>query len=473
MSPASFRSSLQGANNFICYSCRRTAFGVLKQPTLRPLHASPIFQQPRRRDFFSSNPSLSSARSNGADTPRDAASEIANPVLASKRKTARTPGTKTSLRRVGLEAQRTQAGILEHAGVRNQDGPAVAKLVTAYAVAEQYDLTKVVEILRSKGFEPDPLNTGLSQQVIHVQVPISSIYRSTNPSARDLSATDVGDIFIFPSGTLVTWALPEGFTSYFATRTLLPAAQNPHDEPVETEDLDYIEDSTREHSTIRGDTIILGTKGPDSPTTSDAGRQPVLEYQSVDTVLTKIAFSSGFARSTKLAVLETNLSTYLTSTADIPALLSKGSRLPFKLSRPFILRKTGQLLLLRAQLNLYSELTDSLPDLFWDSRHELNLENYYDQVGRALDVGIRIKVLNEKMTYAGEIATVLRERLSEKHGLFLEWTIIVLIAIEVGFEILRLWKEGFWGEVWQSHRPRGLQEDHDMVGAQRRVLDEK
>jgi required for meiotic nuclear division protein 1 len=167
-------------------------------------------------------------------------------------------------------------------------------------------------------------------------------------------------------------------------------------------------------------------------------------------VLTKIAFSSGFARSTKLAVLETNLSAYLASTADIPALLSRGSRLPFKLSRDFILRKTGQLLLLRAQLNLYSELTDSLPDLFWDSRHELNLENYYDQVGRALDVGIRIKVLNEKMDYAAEIATVLRERLSEKHGLFLEWTIIVLIAVEVGFEVLRLWKEGFWEEVWEG-----------------------
>ena len=92
---------------------------------------------------------------------------------------------------------------------------------------------------------------------------------------------------------------------------------------------------------------------------------------------------------------------------------------------------------------MYSELTDSLPDLFWDSKHELNLENYYDQVGRALDVGIRIKVLNEKMDYAQEIARVLRETLSERHGTFLEWTIIVLIAIEVGFEVLRLEKERF------------------------------
>jgi required for meiotic nuclear division protein 1 len=105
------------------------------------------------------------------------------------------------------------------------------------------------------------------------------------------------------------------------------------------------------------------------------------------------------------------------------------------------LRKTGELLNIRAQLNLYSELTDSLPDLFWDSRHELGLEGYYDLVGRALDVGIRIKVLNEKMDYAQEIASVLRETLSERHNLRLEWGIIILIAIEVVFEFTKQWSE--------------------------------
>ena len=56
-------------------------------------------------------------------------------------------------------------------------------------------------------------------------------------------------------------------------------------------------------------------------------------------------------------------------------------------------------------------------------------------------MGIRIKLLNEKMDYAQEIASVLRERLSETHGLRLEWIIILLIAVEISFEVLRLWKE--------------------------------
>ncbi|KAL2423456.1 hypothetical protein ABEF95_009107 [Exophiala dermatitidis] len=489
MRPSAVRPTLCLGTQYVCSTCRRAGHEALRQPGFRPLHASPIFQRPRRREFFSSNPALLSQTAQRRDGEQRPTETITPPSpspapatngtgtsavvqsSSSKRKTARSPGTKTSLRRVGLEAQRTKAGnLVRFSGSgsgREQEDSVTPKIVTAYAVAEQFDLNKVVEILRNKGYEPDPLGTGLFPQVLHVQVPISSIYRSTNPGARDLSSTEVGDVFIFPSGTVVTWALPEGFTSYFATRTLLPAAINPHQEPIETEDLDYIEDPNREHSTIRGDTIILGTKRPDHSSENHGGGDDhqghESQYQTVDTVLTKIAFSSGFARSTKLAVLETNLSTYLASTADIPMLLSKGSRLPFKLSQRFILRKTGQLLLLRAQLNLYSELTDSLPDLFWDSRHELNLENYYDQVGRALDVGIRIKVLNEKMDYAAEIASVLRERLSEKHGLFLEWMIIVLIAVEVGFEVLRLWKEGFLEEVWEKRNKHEDQNGHERI----------
>lgn len=256
----------------------------------------------------------------------------------------------------------------------------------------------------------------------------------TNPSSTDLPSDEVGDLFVFPSGTVVAWSLPEGFTSFLATRTLLPAAEGAHVDELETEDLEFVEDPKRENSVIKGDTIILGTNSGHGDTEGSPAAQ-----QSVDTVLTKVAFSSGLARSTKLAVLESLLSNYFESTRPIPTLLSQGSRLPF--TRDFVLRKTGQLLSVRAQLNLYSELTDSLPDIFWDSRHELGLEGYYEQAGRALDVGIRIKLLNEKMDYAQEIASVLRERLSETHGLRLEWIIILLIAVEVGFEVLRLWKE--------------------------------
>ncbi|KAJ5293912.1 Protein of unknown function DUF155 [Penicillium antarcticum] len=366
-----------------------------------------------RKEFFSSNAHLKQEPNNTTEPD----------PKKQRRRNNRLPAAPTSLRRVAVEAQRSKDGFLSKAFLKEQG--LNQKTVTAYAVAEQFNIRKVRDILQEKGYEPDPLETGLFPQVVHVQIPIDSIRRVANPSSTDLPSDEVGDVFVFPSGTVVAWSLPEGFTSFLATRTLLPAAEGAHD--VETEDLDFVEDPNRENSLIKGDTIVLGTNPRHS------------HGQSIDTVLTKVAFSSGLARSTKLAVLESLLSNYIESTRPIPTLLSKGSRLPF--TRDFILRKTGQLLSVRAQLNLYSELTDSLPDLFWDSEHELGLEGYYEQAGRALDVGIRIKLLNEKMDYAQEIASVLRERLSETHGLRLEWIIILLIAVEVGFEVMRLWKE--------------------------------
>jgi uncharacterized Rmd1/YagE family protein len=274
----------------------------------------------------------------------------------------------------------------------------------------------VVEILSSHGFEIDPDGTAFdANEVVH---------------ARGVNG---GDIFVFPSGTLVTWSLPPDVV----TKQILRAAEDLHPPELrELEDLDFTTDTSREASTLKGDLVVLGT------------RKEHKEGDRLDTTLAKVAFSSGLARSTKLAVLETALTSYFESTRNVPALLSHGAGVP--LSRRFILQKTGELLSLRARLNHYSELTDSLPDIFWDSRSELGLEGYYEQVGRALDVNVRIRTLNQKMDYAQEIASVLRELSSEQHGTRLELIIILLIAVEVVFELRRIVLE--WGQEKEARK---------------------
>ncbi len=310
--------------------------------------------------------------------------------------------------------------------------------MTAICAAEEYDINEVARILEGLGHALDPYNTELHEQVVHVAFPVP-----TSPIGQEETTWSPGDLFVFPSGTVVAWAIPDSTLSSIVSSALLPAAKQPLGK-YEEEDLEYIEDPKRDSSSIKGDRINLGTKQPLSTTESDGKMSQMIDAETgqiqsrnLDTVLAKIAFSSGLARSTKLAVLEGLLEDYFESTKSIPAVLSRGGwRMPF--SRRFTSRKTGQLLSIRAQLNLYSELTDSLPDLFWDSRHELGLEGYYDQVGRALDINIRIKVLNEKMDYAQEIASVLRQHLSEAHGIRLEWIIIALIAVEV---VLAIWEK--------------------------------
>ncbi len=286
-------------------------------------------------------------------------------------------------------------------------------------------------ILNLLGRDKDPYGIGLFPQVLHAQIPVD-----TANSGKDGGTPEKGDLFIFPSGTVVAWAIPHSMVSKLVKETLHPAALKSHPKELEEEDLEFVEDAKRENSSIKGDTITIGTKLRLSQTDGDiVETESDMEQNRIrDTVLAKVAFSSGLARSTKLAVLERMLRNYFESTKSWVEMLSRGGRLPR--SRSPILAQTGQLLNLRAQLNLYSELTDSLPDLFWDSRSELGLEGYYDHVGRALDTNIRVKVLNEKMNYAQEIADVLREALNERHGVRLEWIIIILIAVEIGFNVL-------------------------------------
>ena len=347
----------------------------------------------------------------------------------SKRKAAQRTQASSSLRRGTL--------IRGKGKLRHVDPEAETKDVTAYCAAETYNVHIARDELRKAGvWQLDPWGTTLFPQVLHVRT------RSEFPSARR-AGEEEGDVFVFPSGCVVTWNVSEKIGHQLIDRVLLPAAENRHPERMEAEDLEYIEDPSRQDSEVIGDTIILGTKARDT-SNSDHSSAPVSEsrttdHQETDETLTKIAFSSALARSTKLAVLENSLTNYFSTTQSIPSSLAQGRKPRF--GRAFILRKTGELLHIRAQLNLYSELTDVTPDMLWDSPHELGLEDYYEALGRELDVGQRIKVLNEKMDYASEIAAVLRERLGEKHSHLLEWIIIWLILIEVAYGSLHLWRE--------------------------------
>ncbi|KAK1251584.1 hypothetical protein MKX07_007063 [Trichoderma sp. CBMAI-0711] len=393
----------------------RQIHSAVAAPRPRSFHLTSQAGLPRRRNFFTSNPYLSSQP--GSDDARSPPTErqdqsqpqpgpaSANASLVAKRKPTRATPTKNSLRRVAIIAQQPERG----GGQGSPGGFDAAEadpsnMVSATCIAEAFNMPVVLEILSSHGFAIDPDGTGFdAAEVVH---------------ARGVNG---GDIFVFPSGTIVTWSLPPDVV----TRQILRAAEEPHPETLrEVEDLEFTTDNGRETSTLKGDVVVLGT------------RKEHKDGDFLDTTLAKVAFSSGLARSTKLAVLESALTSYFESTRNIPALLSQGAGVP--LSRRFILQKTGELLSLRAKLNHYSELTDNLPDIFWDSRSELGLEGYYDQVGRALDVNVRIRALNQKMDYAQEIATVLRELSSEQHGTRLEWIIIVLIFVEVVFELRRI-----------------------------------
>ena len=316
----------------------------------------------------------------------------------------------------------------------------------------------VARILRFEGVPIDPTGTSLYPEVIHVEMP-------SEPS-RDLFGAslernfETGDVFIFPSATVVAWNVPELSIRSLINDHLQSAARGPHE--LEDESLEYREDTSRDWSHMKSGMIVLGThakaKDAESRQGQPGGESSIIVtapgdyHRHKNTVLAQIAFSSGLEKSTKIAVLEAQLDDYLEDTRDIPQTLMSGSLA--SVSRPFIYQKMGQLLSMRGQLNLSSDLTDSAPDLLWDTEPELRLDIYHEHILRELDIDLRIKRLNQRMDYAHEIASILREELSiireersERTSTRLEWIIIALIAVEVGF--------GGW-HLYQDYESKGV-----------------
>jgi len=125
----------------------------------------------------------------------------------------------------------------------------------------------------------------------------------------------------------------------------------------------------------------------------------------------KLALSNGIARSATLGVVERQVDLHLAKTRHIPGIMQAGNKIP--LNRKEVYQIIGQLLQYRGNLNLHSEVLEA-PDFYWS---EPELEELYSMISRVLDIQFRISTLNKKLDYANELVSVLRQHLSENHGL--------------------------------------------------------
>ncbi|XP_023166898.1 required for meiotic nuclear division protein 1 homolog [Drosophila hydei] len=159
--------------------------------------------------------------------------------------------------------------------------------------------------------------------------------------------------------------------------------------------------------------------------------------QDSDNFLYKYTFSNAIAQSIKLGIWEATLDRYIDSMEYLTEDLKRGRRL--RISRASMLRKTGELFALRHSINLSSDLLDA-PDFYWD-REEL--EVLYLQVCSYFSITRRTKVMNEKINHCVELAELVSHNLNDAHHIRLEWMIIILIMVEVGFEILHFVEGAF------------------------------
>jgi len=263
----------------------------------------------------------------------------------------------------------------------------------AYCTATSFNIPELLIYLRT--------NYGLHRfrEVLYIRYPLDE-----HVDVDEGETPKEGDVFIFPYGAIVCWGMRDDLE-----RRLLHELK-----PFEVQPVDIVEDDIfsyeyGEQANIKEDDITL----PDHDN------------------MTKLAFSHGIAQSVKLGIFEQTIQKTIHLTRDLPEFLAQQGSI--RLSRKDIRRMMGRLFIDRSSINLHQELLDT-PEFFWDHS---DLEPYYAKVAHYLDRERRVHVMNQRLNIVQEIFDMLAAELNHQHSARLEWTIIILIVIEVVLSVAR------------------------------------
>lgn len=256
---------------------------------------------------------------------------------------------------------------------------------------------------------------------------------------------------MFSNGSFVCWGLTEDDAKVFAQEVISRASgmEVNHFKEPETEELEFVVDPS-EPTRLQGDLIILGQTSSLNEPELLPPNLPRMVFPE-ETLLARYAFSQALSRSTALSAMEVALEKYLASMASMPDELAKTGKPG--MNRKSLIKKLGELMKFRQYLNLNRENFIEAPDFYWA---EPELEKLFRSMSNALEVRNRTNALNDKITYAAEMQSMLRALLTESSGHSMELIIIALIAVEVVLAIIR---EG--PELW--HKITGSDEEESNL----------
>lgn len=255
---------------------------------------------------------------------------------------------------------------------------------TTYCTASTYDIPRLFQSLQKFG------SVQLFRDCIHIL-----IKEDKKPK---------GDIFYFAYGCVVFWSFSEEEEQVILSS--LKEFEKNSNTKLEMDEFTFV---YGEGMRIEEDEITLHTKN----------------------TLTKLAISHGLAQSVKLTTFEDTIQATIDKTKYLPEDLSLKGKI--SMSRKEISKKMGELFIERNFINLHSDILDT-PEFFWNYPE---LEPFYRRTAHYLDVSKRIEVLNKRLTVVHELFEILSNELNHQHSSRLEWTIIILIVIEVVIALLR------------------------------------
>lgn len=253
---------------------------------------------------------------------------------------------------------------------------------TGYCTASSYDIPRLFHAVQKYG------PAQLYRDSIHVEVTEGE--------------KNKGDLFYFSYGAIIAWGFAKEEELLF-----LEELKDYEREPLSKPELDEFSYSYGDLMKIEEDEITLQNKN----------------------VLTKLAISQGIAQSVKLTIFEEIIQKTIDHTKRLPSDLAQKGKI--SLSRKEISKKMGELFIERNFINLHTEILDT-PEFFWEHPE---LEPFYRRTSHYLDVSKRVEVLNKRLNIMHELFEILSSELNHQHSSRLEWTIIILIIIEVALAV--------------------------------------
>lgn len=144
-----------------------------------------------------------------------------------------------------------------------------------------------------------------------------------------------------------------------------------------------------------------------------------------DDIKTLLAISHALAQSAKLSEFETIAGQTIEDNRYLSEELSQLGKI--SLNRKSLSKLRGALFQTKSDILLHFNLLDT-PDFFWNYPA---LEPHYTTVEKYLEITPRVHLLRIKLETIQELFDMLASEQNHKHSSFLEWIIIILIAVEI------------------------------------------
>ncbi|GAC16611.1 RMD1 family protein [Aliiglaciecola lipolytica] len=208
-----------------------------------------------------------------------------------------------------------------------------------------------------------------------------------------------GHVFIFDYGVVVTWGISE-IKKADLIEDLVEFRTTDPDLHWEVYHFNMVNDSKL---TISNDVFTLGSSKTHS----------------------LLAISHAFAQSRKLEVFESQAESTIAHNRNLAKELAETGNI--SLSRKKLAMRRGALFQTKNDIMLRFSLLD-VPEYFWD--YPATQEDYMAAI-KYLELTQRIELLNLKLETIHELFEMLAAEQNHKHSSFLEWIIIILIAVEI------------------------------------------